>query len=155
MPSCNVIMPDSAVSVLIADPGVSVVMPDSSCSVICDDVLAATFTTPTLVSWHANAVDLGSLGCRVDFTNCTTAWSPCRVRFHLLDSETYKTAFSSPEQLNPHEGSLTITGALNRGKAYDLRWSWTSGNESVTQELVLADAIYIPADGEGDYPAEG
>lgn len=122
--------------------------------VTCSQIGEPTFTTPTLTEWHANAIDNGSLGCTVYFT-ATTAGSPCRVRFHLIDAETYKTAFSSPVQLTPHASNLNITGTLNRGKYYDLKWSWTSGNESVTQELVLADAVYIPADGEGDQLSEG
>lgn len=153
-PTATVMLEDTDASAMLDSPTAIVTIEDTSAMVVCDDVLAPAFTTPTLTEWHALAEDNGTLGALVTFT-ATTAGSACRVRFHLIDSETYKTAFSSPDQNTPHTGTLTITGTLNRGKSYDLKWSWTSGNESVTQELVLADAVYIPADGEGDHLSEG
>ena len=152
-PTESVDLGDLMQAVTLGNQTSSVTMDETAASVICDDVIAPAFSTPTLVSWRAVAVDNGSLGCEITFTG-TTAGSECRVRFHLIDAATYKTAFSSPEQLTPHTGTLTVAGTLNRGKTYDLKWSWTSGNESVTQELVLADAVYVPADGEGDHTSE-
>jgi hypothetical protein len=150
----SVMMPNSSVEVIASDRAISVEMPPSSVSVLCDDNLASTFTTPTLTEWHANAIDNGSLGCTVYFT-ATTAGTACRVRFHLIDTETYKTAYSSPDQNTTHASTVTITGTGNRGKSYDLKWSWLSGNEGVVQELILADGVYIPASGEGDELSEG
>jgi hypothetical protein len=153
-PTAAVVIEDTEASVLMDNPTATVTLEDTSALVVCDDVLALTFTTPTLTAWHANAIDNGSLGCTVYFT-ATTAGSPCRVRFHLIDTETYKGAFSSPDQNTTHASNVTITGTGNRGKSYDLKWSWTSGNEGVVQELILADAVYIPASGEGDQLSEG
>jgi len=149
----SVMMPSSSVEIVATDSAINVEIPDRSVSVLCDDDLASTFTTPTLVSWSANAVDLEAAGCRVYFS-AVTAGSPCRVRFHLFDTETTQKLFSSPEQNTPHSTIHFITEAYLRGQTYDLFWSWSSGNESVFHELVLADAVYIPASGGGDQLSE-
>ena len=154
IPAESVVMGDAAASVAIEIPTETIYMGDAQGLVVCDDVIASSFTTPTLTAWHANAVDNGSAGCEVAFT-ATTAGSPCRVMFHLVDAVTWKTPYSSPEQNTPHATSQTIAGAANRDKSYDLKWSWTSGSQSVTQELVLADAVFIPASGAGDHISEG
>lgn len=152
-PTAAVVIEDTAASVLMDNPTATVTLEDTSALVVCDDVLAQTFTTPTLTDWHANAIDNGAANCTVNFT-ATTAGSPCRVRFHLFDTETSNKLFSSPEQNSPHASSHVITLSNLRGLTYDLRWSWSSGNESVFHELVMADAVYIPADGEGDELSE-
>jgi hypothetical protein len=72
-----------------------------------------------------------------------------------------RSGYSSPEQLTPHAcmiGSL-IPGAFiddaDRGITYDLYWSWTSGMSSAAYALFAADAIYVPANGEGSFPQSG
>jgi len=158
VPHIDIMVPDGAISVLAESPPISVGVPDSFVSVACDDVIASTYTEPTLTDWSVLAEDLEGEGARVSVVELTTAGSPCRVKLtlvHASASEAYATKFSSPEQLTPHVGlSATIRETTDRGLTYDLYWSWTSGNESGGPELVAAEAIYVPLTGEGDYPAE-
>ena len=155
--AAEVAVPDSGVSVLAAAPSVEVVIPDAVVSVVCDDALASTFTTPTLTDWSVTALDLGPEGARFTSVACATAGSPCRIRFQLVNgSKVHTSRYSSPEQNTPHVyGCLVdIESSLDRGVTYDMYWSWTSGNESGSWALVSAASVYVPADGEGDYPAE-
>lgn len=153
----SVAVPDSAASVLLASPSVDVAVPASTAAVICDDALASTFTAPTLVDWHLVASDMLALGARVAFSDCTTDGSPCRVKFTLHHDDAtkdYGAKYSSPEQNTPHANGFDITVTADRGRSYDLYWSWTSGNESGGPTLVAAGAVYVPLNGEGDFPAE-
>ena len=158
MPHIDVVIPDNVISVLAESPAISVEVPGSFVSVVCDDVIASTYTEPTLTDWSVLAEDLEAAGTKVSVVELTTDGSPCRVKLSLVHadaSETYATKFSSPEQLTPHSGmATTILAAADRGLTYDLYWSWTSGNESGGPELVAAEAVYVPLSGEGDYPAE-
>lgn len=165
MPTANVIMPDSSASVLIADPAISVavpeneasvllsdpaatvMIPDSDCAVVCDDQLAETFTTPTLTS-HSFEVTYVSGNYVVTFTG-VTAGSPCRVRWVLSDATTLKSEYSSPDQNSPHIGSILITDPQNMNRVYDLKWSWTSGNEHAEGILITADAVFVGSEEGG------
>lgn len=174
MPRIEVTVPDSSIDVLIGDRAVDVVLAADPVSVaikdqpvnvtlapqfvdvLCDDVLASTFTTPTLTSVHVNATDLGAPGARMYFT-AVTAGSPCRVKFklhHASATEDYATKYSSPEELTPHATQVDITTSGDRGLTYDLYWSWTSGASSAGWALFAAAAIYVPANGEGDFPQD-
>jgi hypothetical protein len=132
---------------------------DSSRALVtCSQIEEATFTTPTLVSWSALAQDNGSSGADVHFVTSVTAGSPCRIGFKLVKAGTNdpRTGYSSPDQLTPHACSVDgITAAGDRGQTYDLYWRWTSGNQSAGYALVASAAIYIPNNGEGDFPASG
>lgn len=156
-PAAAVAVPDAAVSVLAAAPSVAVVAPLTTVSVVCDDALESSFTAPTLTDWSVTALDLGPEGARFTSVACVTAGSPCRIRFQLVNgSKVHTSRYSSPEQNTPHVyGCLVdIESSLDRGVTYDMYWSWTSGNESGSWALVSAASVYVPADGEGDYPAE-
>ena len=176
MPSITVVLPTAEVAILAAGSAAVCVLPDEGCAValgespinvtvgdrsvgvVCDDVLAPTFTTPTLTSWSIVAEDLESLGARVHFQTNVTAGSPCRVKFKLVDgaaSEEYAGKYSSPEQNTPHTEHVDITTIADRGLTYDLYWAWSSGMSSATWALVAANAVYVPINGEGDFPASG
>ena len=155
--AAEVTVPDSSASVLAASPSVDVVIPEAVVSVICDDDLDSSFTTPTLTDWSVLAADIDSERARFSSVACVTAGSPCRIRFQLVNgSKVHTTKYSSPEQNTPHIYGCQVDIVLvgDRGITYDLYWSWTSGNESGSWALVAAASVYVPADGEGDYPAE-
>jgi len=145
-------------AVLIGNPDAVVSVDTTEAVVMCSQLAESTFTTPTLVSWEVLAQDNGSLGADVHFGPCVTAGSPCRVRFKLVlaGSNDPRTPYSSPEQTTPHETSVTdITAAADRGETFDLYWSWSSGQQTGAYALVASAAIYIPNNGEGDFPASG
>jgi hypothetical protein len=159
VPHIDVVIPDNVISVLAESPAISVEVPGSFVSVVCDDVIASTYTEPTLTDWSVTVEDLELAGARFKAVELTTAGSPCRVRLSLVHvdaSQVYRTRYSSPEQNTPHDAGVQydISDADDRGLTYDLYWSWTSGNESGGPELVAAEAVYVPLSGEGDYPAE-
>jgi len=153
------VLPDAGVTVSVGSQPIAVTMGDTSATLLCDDIIASTFTTPTLVSWACTAEDLGLTLARVTFTNSVTAGSPCRVRFLLrLSSGTLHdqtTRYSSPEQNSPHVASCNITEASDRGITYDLYWQWTSGMQSSAYALVAEEVIYVPVPGEDTVNAEG
>lgn len=157
-PAVSLRLPRSEAELVVGQAPVPLRMPRQTALVVCRDVIAASFTTPTLVSWSVLAEDLEAAGARVSVVEVETAGSPCRVKLHLVHasaSETYATKYSSPEQLTPHTGIFTtIAAAPDRGLTYDLYWSWTSGNESAGPTLLAAAAVYVPLTGEGDFPAE-
>lgn len=157
-PAVSLRLPRHEARIVVGQPAVPLQMPRQTALLVCRDVLAASFTTPTLVSWSVLAEDLESGGARVSVVEVETAGSPCRVKLtlvHASASDDYATKYSSPEQLTPHAGIFTtILAAADRGLTYDLYWSWTSGNESGGPDLLAAAAVYVPLTGEGDFPAE-
>lgn len=156
------VLPDAGVTVSADSPPISVTIGDTATTILCDDVIAASYTTPTLTSWEALATDEGANGITVEFL-AVTAGSPCRVRFKLVaaTANDLRSIYTSPEQNTPHEVVLDATTAVgiidpsDRGLTYDLYWGWTSGSETGAYALVAAAAIYIPNNGEGDFPASG
>ena len=163
-PAVSVRLPRQEARLTLGTPAVSLVLPRQEARIVCRDELAATFTTPTLTAWSLLAEDtvdaIGAPACKVSVVAITTAGSPCRVKLtlrHASATQDYATKYSSPEQNTPHNNSVYVyisTGG-DRGLTYDLYWSWTSGNESAGPTLLAAAAVYVPNDGEGDYPAEG
>jgi hypothetical protein len=158
----SVTVPAGSVTVAGEASPIDVQIADGSITITCDDILSPTFTTPTLTSWWADSEDLGPDWVHVHFSAITVG-SPCRVKFRLTKSThpDLRSGFSSPEQLTPHVsmiGSL-IPGVYisdsDRGIYYDLYWSWTSGMSSAAYALVAADAVYVPSNGEGDFPQSG
>lgn len=153
-----VVVPAASATVLAAAGPATVTVPTNVASVICDDALASSFTTPALTHWELVATDLGLAGARIVFSGSTTSGSPCRVKFTLTDAgatQDYATRYSSPDQTTPHDVQVDVSLAADRGLTYDLYWSWTSGNEAGGPTLVAANAVYVPGNGEGDFPAEG
>ena len=152
------VLPDEGIAVSVGEEPVSVAMGPQAVTTVCDDVLSATFTTPTLTSWGLVAYDLGLPGARVIYTPVVTAGTACRVKFKLVDgaaSEEYAGRYSSPEQNTPHLSQVDITAVGDRGLTYDLYWAWSSGMSSASWALVAANAVYVPINGEGDFPASG
>jgi hypothetical protein len=141
----------------VGDGPVTVAVPDASVSVICLDPLESSFVTPTLTSWSVVAYDNELAGARVALIEAVTAGSPCRIKLTLVHagaSEQYATKYSSPDA-QAHAGMSTdILLPADRGLDYDLYWTWTSGNETGGPELVAAEAVYVPTNGEGDVPSD-
>lgn len=159
-PAAILTMPRQTARLVVGAPSVPLTMPGQRALLVCEDELAATFTTPTLVSWSVLVEDLGVPGARMSVVAVVTAGSPCRIKLTLIHasaSEDYATKYSSPDQLTPHSAAMQfdVTAIGDRGLTYDLYWSWTSGNQSAGPTLVAAAAVYIPNNGEGDFPASG
>jgi hypothetical protein len=158
----SVTVPDGFVTVAGEAAPIDVQIADGSITITCDDILSPTFTTPTLTSWACTAEDHGTGWVQVHFA-AVTAGSPCRVKFRLTKAThpDMRGGYSAPEQLTPHSCMIgpLIPGVyisdLDRGIYYDLYWSWTSGMSSAAYALVAADAVYVPSNGEGDFPSEG
>lgn len=157
-PAVSLRLPRQTANLVVGQPAVPLQMPRQTAMVVCRDIIAPTFTTPTLVSWSLLAEDLEAGGARISVVEVETAGSPCRIKLHLVHasaSEIYATKYSSPEQLSPHTGIFTtILAALDRGLTYDLYWSWTSGSQMGGPTLLAAAEVYVPLTGEGDFPAE-
>jgi len=155
------VVPDGSVQVAIDSPPIEVTIGDRSIFSVCDDIIAATFTTPTLTSWSALAIDEGISGVSVEL-GAETAGSACRVRFKLVaaGANDLRSGYSSPDQNTPHAVTIDATGVTiidpsDRGLTYDLYWGWTSGMSAGAYALVDTAVIYVPNNGEGDFPASG